>query len=612
MEFSKIGKDVGSAKWEQYQNKSAIREVLGGLILEPNALTKYPLERSDFVEPFHQIVFAAIVNLARQENATELSGEIIDQYLKEKFPAKYNTFTKNNGIKYIKDACELASNLESNYKELKKWSLLRGFLREGIDVSYYFNPDDDVEQAEIKRDRFNHDTLQQMMYHYETSLSILKQEYVSKFNRDHRRAGGQEALDKLEEFKRTKNITLSYCSQYFTNITYGLKRGHFTIGSAATGVGKTRMSIANMCYSFAPKFYDKATKQWIDNPHGDTNKALYIGTEMELLSEVEPIIWAYMADVNTDHILSGAYDEGEEERVRQAIAFLGEAEDPNVKGGIYLEYLPSFTVSSLEAVIREHVDAYDIKAVFFDYMFPSAELLNEYRQYAGNMGNREDQALNYLSTKLKDIARENEVSIDTWTQVSGDWKNDQIRDQTIVRGSKGVIDKCDTAFIASRPTENEINKLKEIRDSKIGLINEGKPNLCLTVYKNRSGRYNDVKIWLYVDYGSMRVHDLYATYLDFEEVIGLQKSFAVKTSDGQCMVFTSRDARERYEEGLISKEEYMSIQTQEKNSPSYSGNFSREDELKLKQLERATVGGALLGKANEEITSLDDEADFDY
>ena len=37
---------------------------------------------------------------------------------------------------------------------------------------------------------------------------------------------------------------------------------------------------------------------------------------------------------------------------------------------------------------------------------------------------REDQVLSNVGTKLKELTRKYDISLDTWTQVSGDWKNE--------------------------------------------------------------------------------------------------------------------------------------------------------------------------------------------
>lgn len=608
MELSKSLKKVPNSYIQQFQNKNAITEVLGYIMQVPTALPDHPLDMGDFVEPLHKICVGAIVNLIRK-GAEEVTPDDVYEYLNEAWAAKLTIFTANNGMKFLDDCIECCTPkmFEVHYQELKKWSLLRNLLNAGVDVSEFYSPEEtDVKQIEQKRELFEKTELNSILAYYETKI-IEAGSMFTKNVRDHRKAGDSGAHEQIDRFMKKKGVELSYASQFYTTIAYGYRRGCLTIGSAGTGVGKTRMSIANICYPYAPRFYDKKTDAWIENPHKGATKnsgALYIGTEMLLLEEVEPIIYGYMADVDTDHILQGMYAPGEKERVDKAIDYL------NKEGGIYLEYLPGFTVASIEVLIKKYAaPPYNVRTVFFDYMFPSAELCGEYRGVAGAMGEKEYQALNYLSTKLKDLARAYDISIDTWTQVTGNWKDDKIRDQEIVRGSKGVIDKADVAFIASRPTENELNKTAPCR--RDGISEYGEPNLCLTVYKNRAGRYNDVKIWLYVDYATMRVHDLYVTDLEYNP-LPIQKSIVVASDEGTTRIFTSKEAKEAYEQGEISEQDLLTIKTEEKNNPSYTGKITREDEKNLIEHQNATAGGAMLNKPAAEVDDDYDKEKFDY
>ena len=49
---------------------------------------------------------------------------------------------------------------------------------------------------------------------------------------------------------------------------------------------------------------------------------LYIGTEMDLETEINPILIAYVADVPEEHIRSGKYEIGEEDRGKMASIIL--------------------------------------------------------------------------------------------------------------------------------------------------------------------------------------------------------------------------------------------------------------------------------------------------
>lgn len=284
---------------------------------------------------------------------------------------------------------------------------------------------------------------------------------------------------------------------------------------------KTRTAIADIGYACSPYYYDKKLGKWCRNPNGTNNGALYIGTEMELLEEIDPILWAYIADVPQEHIEFNMYKEGEEERVDKAIRILEH------EANIWFEYLPQYDSNMLEDVIEEHKLKHNINHVFFDYIHTTVELISEYAtESKTKMVVREDQVLAGLSNKLKALCRKFDISIDTSTQVNGDFKNDANRDQTIVAGAKSIINKADSAMIAMPPSVAELKKVESITRE---LLNCPTPNLVYSLYKNRGGKWNKIKVWLYVDYNTMRTHDLFVTdyeyRIDSETVRGLHKTY---------------------------------------------------------------------------------------
>lgn len=49
-----------------------------------------------------------------------------------------------------------------------------------------------------------------------------------------------------------------------------------------------------------------------------------------------------------------------------------------------------------------------------------------------------------------------------------------------------------------------------------------KPNQVTDIYKVRRGRYNNVRIWSYMDLGTCRKQDLFITDVNFKEIDGFQ------------------------------------------------------------------------------------------
>ena len=497
-------------------------------------MTSNKIDKKDFVEAFHQLLFVAINNLFSQ-GAVKLDQYIIDDYLKNNLQSLYNIYTRNNGNLYVEKAKELATpeNFNTNYQEMKKFSLLRAYLKSGIEVDEIYNPDEeDPEIADEQRYQFSQMTIDDILNYFRQKVSNITQEYSPKVGRDSVKAGSDEARKQKEEWKKTPAYGLSYASNYMTTVTRGMQPRRFTVCSARTGLGKTRVTIANLCHSFTPKYWDSNVGEFVKNPNGTQNAALYIGTEMELITEIEPILWAYIADVPQQHIMTGKYVGDEEERVDEAIRILHE------EGHIYLEYVPDYDIGTLENVIEQHVLQHGITHVFFDYIHVTTDLISEFQANAkARMQIREDQVLANLSLKLKDLTRKYDICIDTWTQVTGDFKNEQNRDQTIVRGAKAIIDKADHGAILSEVTKKEEKYLEKILRSK---FLKYKPNRCLSVYKNRGGEYNKVKIWLYIEYSTMRVHDLFCTDYDYE-LLDIPQTFTRVEEDQKVQFFNNKD-----------------------------------------------------------------------
>lgn len=518
----------------QYQSKSAIREVLGCLLIQPSLLATYRVSVEDFVEAFHKVVFVAINNC--YENGMEkLDALIIEEYLKESFPTKYGIFKRNNGVLYIEKAQEMATieNIKANYIEMRKFTVLRELIKQGTDVSEYFDPEEvDSDEIDKKRELFEDSSIDDILTFYRSKLLRITDQFSSKNGSDSVKAGSDAAKKQKEEWKKSIAYGLSYASDYLTAITYGIRRKRYVLCSAGTGVGKTRLSVANLCKSFVPRYWKDG--KWVENPHGTQNGAVYIGTEMELIEEVEPILWAYIADVPSEHILFGRYEPGEEERVDEAIRILNE------EARIYLEYVPDYNIAELEKIIDRHVTEHKIGHVFFDYIHTTTDLISEFQNAAkAHMQIQEFQVLKNLSTKIKDLTRKYNISIDTWTQVSGDFKNEQNYDETIVAGSKAIPQKADTCAVVSRPTQKELKLLEKILKSPVHM-GKPNPNVCYSVYKNRGGKYNRVKIWLYVNYDTMRVHDQFVTDYEYN-ILPIEQVYVGINEDQKVVISTKKE-----------------------------------------------------------------------
>lgn len=293
-------------------------------------------------------------------------------------------------------------------------------MNKGFDVTPFFDPEEaDPDIIDKHRELFESTSLDGLINYYKKLLIEINGDYYEKEGHESEKAGSERAKLQKEKWKKQKDFGLSYSSNLFTTVSNGIRKKRFVVGSAGTGTGKSRMSVANICHSFTSKYYDSKKQEWMVNPNGTQNKCLYIGTEMELIEEIEPILWAYIADVPQDHIMFNKYEMDEEQRVDEAIRILNE------ECNIYLEYVPDYDINTLEKIIEYHVNQNGVNHVFFDYIHITTDLISEFQNAAkARMQIREDQVLGNLSIKLKELCRKYNISIDTWTQVTGDFKNE--------------------------------------------------------------------------------------------------------------------------------------------------------------------------------------------
>ena len=99
--------------------------------------------------------------------------------------------------------------------------------------------------------------------------------------------------------------------------------------------------------------------------------------------------------------------------------------------------------------------------------------------------------------------------------------------------------KADVASIMSVPTKKEIKELEPVFHHALA-FGKKQPNVCMSFYKNRGGRYNRIKVWLYVDYSTMRVHDLYCTNYDNEIIADIPQTY-MKIEEDKVIATTSKD-----------------------------------------------------------------------
>ena len=491
----------------KYVDTTSIIQVIGCVYNNLKLLDitdRYTITDEDFPDEFHKIVFGAMYKI-HELGASEVTLKNIEDFLSTR-PKSAGVFKQQKGEEWIMKAAEVsnAMTFDYYYSRLKKMSLLRAYDNIGVDVSDIYDPDNilDVKKKQLQEDILDNSTLEDLANIIDDKITAVRLQYVDDVYGEAQQAG-EGIFDLIDKFKEHPEVGVPLYGPIINTVTRGARLKKFYLRSAASGVGKTRSMIADACYVSCEKIYNESFG-WIKI--GTCQPALFITTEQEL-EEIQTMMLAFLSNVNEDHILNGAYEGDEEDRVREAAAILA-------KAPLYVEELPDFSLKDVEDKIRKNIREHDVKYVFHDYIHTSMKILEEISKRSGGVKLREDNILFMLSNKLKDLCNQYGIFIESATQLNGDWKDAEIPDQNLLRGAKAIADKIDYGAILLNTTDKDLEALQQILGSNLFST----PNIKLSVYKNRRGRYKGIYLWCKADLGCCRIQPMFCTSYDYEMI----------------------------------------------------------------------------------------------
>ena len=489
----------------KYVDPVSIIQVIGNVFNSPRLLDyedKYTITENDFADQFHKITFGAIYKL-HELGAESITIENILDFLSTR-PKSEAIFKQQKGEEWLVKASDIANNssFDYYYGRMKKMSLLRAYDSYGVDVSFIYDPDNilDVKKKQLQEDYLDDATLEQIAHKVDERIDAIRMEYVDdEFGEAHQ--AGEDIFSLIDRLKERPEAGVPLYGPLINTVTRGARLKKFYLRSAATGTGKTRTMIADCCYIGCNRIYDELFG-WIKN--GTAEPCLFIGTEQDK-EEIQTMMLAFLACVNEEHILNGKYEGDEETRVREAAKLLSESP-------IYIEYLPDFSLQDVENKIKKGIRDYNVKYIFFDYVHTSLKILEEITKKSGGVRLREDNILFMLSTRLKDICNKYGVFIMSSTQLNGDYQEAETPDQNLLRGAKAIADRIDFGSILLSVKDKDIESLGRILTTNTF----DRPNLKLSIYKNRRGRYKGIYLWCQADLGTCRVKPMFATDWGYE------------------------------------------------------------------------------------------------
>lgn len=490
--------------YEALTDKRAYANTLGCLMKDPTLVEDIdrPLDREDFnTETFYDLLFVAIYNLSMQGCKT-IDEFAIDSYLSG-FKDQYRIFQENRGLEYLNNIKDLSSleNYDYYYHRLRKYSLLRYYEKQGLDTKFIYDTSVDEFHANEEQQKFDNYTEQDIVSMVESTLVInpTMKYCTNTLTTEVQAADG--GIELIEDLMKIPDVGLPLNNNGLNTVTRGARKGCLYMRSLIQGQGKTRFAAGDACKMAVPYIYDTKKKKYIYT--GLSEPTLYITTEMPV-DEIQTILYATISKVNEEHILYGAYEKGELERVKQAIEYIESSP-------LYIVHIPDFSIEDIKNIIKKYNREFGVEYFFFDYISTSLRLMSEVNGKS-RMGLKEHQLLLVFATELKTIAQQLDVFIFTASQLNGEAQMATYKDQNLLAGSKALANKLDVGIISMRPSRSEQDKLESILQRK---FNIPMPDIGHWVYKVRRGRLTHIIIWSKTNLGTMDEEALFVTDFDF-------------------------------------------------------------------------------------------------
>ena len=326
----------------------------------------------DFYYRFHKYIFVAIDNLYRN-GASRIQPIDIENYLATNESAKV-TFQHENGIEYLQDADYLSEeqNFPYYYKRLKKINLLNSFKDKGINTDEFY-----IENALSDKDLKINEKFEAL--EIEDILEVIKKKILG-IERNFIQNDTTETVNVFHDITQIiqnasnqVDVGPAIQGEIFNEVIAGARKGIFVLRSGGSGVSKTRQAVGDACYLAFPFRYEEDQDKWVQT--GNNKKVLFIATEQSV-PEIQKMVLAYLTGFNETKFRYGGFTDKEQKIIQQAITVLEMYQD-----NLLIVRMPNPTIELVKTIVRENVLMHDIEYVFYDYIFISPSLLNEFKGF---------------------------------------------------------------------------------------------------------------------------------------------------------------------------------------------------------------------------------------
>ncbi len=469
--------------------------------------TSINVDVEDFVQTAHKVTFASIKNIAIQSpTAQTISARDIDNYLSA-FEGKHKKWLEQKGFEYVQQCIEKSNpdTFKLSYQRVKKMSLLRAYVNEGIDITDIYNYQSlDMQEVDADMQTVDNMDMRGIIDHFSVKQLRIKDRFNVDSDVESFKAGSN--LDDLfERLAKGPVYGMPFDNPYYNALFRGMTDGKLMLQSGESGAGKSRSAIRDVCTVSCSKKYNIKKQQWEEQPI--KKPTLLISTELEQ-DEVSILMLAYISGVPQNVIQDSNYENEVANRLQIAKEVLEDSP-------IYCVVIKDFSIQDIRDIVERYVIEKGIAIAAFDYIQMRPKLQRSLNEINGGMMQREDQVLQALAESLKYIAEDYNIFVRTSTQLNSKAKEVERKGQESLAGGRATGNKIDFGIITTKASGKDIKSVEHILSHpKWGEIT---PNYMHWVYKNRQNRDNLI-VWTYNNLGNLREDICFITDYDFNLV----------------------------------------------------------------------------------------------